>query len=126
MTPRGSTILGRAQELALLDAQLDRARAGPAEPVMLVGEPGMGKSALLDALAHRGRGRKMKVVRTRSPSGADASPFALVVDVVRGLSEDLALLSQDDANVLRRAARDGSSRPGPVAGALLELLAESV
>jgi DNA-binding CsgD family transcriptional regulator len=117
--------VGRARELAALGALVDRAQAGPVEPVLLVGEAGMGKSALLDALADAARRRGMRVVRTRSPEGADASPFSVVEDVGRVLSDDLALLSHDDAQLLRRAPHDSTIRPGAVAGALLELLAES-
>lgn len=125
MTPAGSTVQGRAQELTALGALLAGVLRGPVDPVLLLGDAGMGKSSLLDAAADLARGRRIRVVRTRSPQGGESSPFAVVADLARGLADQLALLPDGDAAVLREAPRDGSTRSGPVATALLELLAES-
>lgn len=46
--PTRSPFVGGARELALLDAILDHVKAGRGQVVSLMGEPGMGKSQLLD------------------------------------------------------------------------------
>jgi DNA-binding CsgD family transcriptional regulator len=111
--------------LTALGALLDGVLRGPVDPVLLLGDAGMGKSSLLDAAADLARGRRIRVVRTRSPQGGESSPFAVVADLARGLADQQALLPDGDAAVLREAPRDGSTQSGPVATALLELLAES-
>jgi nucleotide-binding universal stress UspA family protein len=54
-------LVGRDRECALVDRLLERARAGAAGVLLVVGEAGMGKTALLDYAAERGDG--MTVVR---------------------------------------------------------------
>jgi DNA-binding CsgD family transcriptional regulator len=46
-------IRGRRQENAVLDAMLDAARTGHSDALVLCGEPGVGKSALLESLVTR-------------------------------------------------------------------------
>jgi DNA-binding CsgD family transcriptional regulator/tetratricopeptide (TPR) repeat protein len=47
---RQSTLRGRAGECALLDSQLDAIRSGEGRSLVVRGEPGIGKTALLDYL----------------------------------------------------------------------------
>ncbi|MET0693581.1 MAG: AAA family ATPase [Propionibacteriaceae bacterium] len=49
LSRRASELAGRHEELALLRSALERARAGRSQVVLIQGEPGMGKSALLNA-----------------------------------------------------------------------------
>jgi putative transposase of IS4/5 family DUF4096/AAA ATPase-like protein len=51
---RAVTLVGRDAELALLAAELDRARTGEPRCVALLGEPGIGKTRLARELAGRG------------------------------------------------------------------------
>jgi DNA-binding CsgD family transcriptional regulator len=46
--PGGSVLLGRADECAVLDGVLGHARAGASRVLLVAGEPGVGKSALLE------------------------------------------------------------------------------
>jgi predicted ATPase len=46
-------LLGRQRELEMLDALVGSVQAGNSGVLVMVGEPGVGKSALLDALAAR-------------------------------------------------------------------------
>ncbi|MQA77089.1 MAG: AAA family ATPase [Streptosporangiales bacterium] len=57
-----SVLRGRVRERAAVDALLDRARAGTGGGLLLHGEPGIGKSALLAYAAERADG--MRVLRT--------------------------------------------------------------
>ena len=58
---------GRRSERAALDRVLDHVRAGRSRVLVLRGEPGMGKSALLEQLADRASG-----VRVARAAGADS------------------------------------------------------
>jgi predicted ATPase len=57
-------LIGREAECALVYRLLDEARKGRSGSLVLLGEPGIGKSALLDyAVASAGRGRVRHPVR---------------------------------------------------------------
>ncbi len=49
----GAALVGREHELAVLDEAIERATRGERAVVMLVGEPGIGKTRLLDEVARR-------------------------------------------------------------------------
>ncbi|MDQ3297151.1 MAG: AAA family ATPase, partial [Myxococcota bacterium] len=49
----GAALVGRERELGVLDEAIDRATRGERAVVMLVGEPGIGKTRLLDEVARR-------------------------------------------------------------------------
>ncbi|MFD8981862.1 AAA family ATPase [Streptomyces sp. NPDC059564] len=56
-------LIGRTVEMTRIDLFLDGiARAGGGGPLLLLGEPGVGKTALLTAAASRARGRGMHVM----------------------------------------------------------------
>src|SRR5262249_32051276 len=57
-------LVGRDRETALIDELLDRARAGESGTLVVRGEPGIGKSALLDHAVDQARG--MVVLSTAS------------------------------------------------------------
>jgi DNA-binding CsgD family transcriptional regulator len=107
--------------MAALTALLDRSEDERADPLLLVGEAGMGKTALLDEFARAARRRGTHVARAAAPEGADLSAFAVIEDLAHCLPERLARLTADDARLLR-ASRDGSTGPALIAGALLHLL----
>jgi DNA-binding CsgD family transcriptional regulator len=96
-------LLGRDRELAQLDRALDEARGGRSSVFALVGEPGIGKSSLLDSLAVRAAG--MSVLRARGIESEAQVPFAGLLELLRP-----ALGSLDRI-------------PGPQAGALESALA---
>ena len=103
-------------------ALLDRAEVDRADPQLIVGEAGMGKTALLDEFAGAARRRGWRVARAAAPQGGEVSPFAVVEDLAHCLPEHVERLAEDDARLLRAASRDGTVGPVPVAAALLRLL----
>jgi hypothetical protein len=56
-------LLGRSAPVGRIDGLLDRARQGESGALVVLGEPGVGKSALLEDGAGRGSG--MLVLRAR-------------------------------------------------------------
>jgi DNA-binding NarL/FixJ family response regulator/tetratricopeptide (TPR) repeat protein len=94
-------LVGRADELDILDAALDSLGRGEPAALALVGEPGIGKTRLLSELARRADERRYLVL---SGSGSELEsdvPFWVFVDAldeyVRGL--DPALLQALDEGV---------------------------
>ena len=108
--------------MAALTALLDRAEVDRADPQLIVGEAGMGKTALLDELAGTARGRDWRVARAAAPQGGDVSVFTVVEDLAHCLPEHVDRLADDEARLLAAPPRDGTVGPAPVAAALLHLL----
>jgi predicted ATPase len=67
-------LVGREPEVRLLDRLLEDARAGQTAVLAVVGEVGVGKSALLDHAAARASG--MHVLRARGVQSEARIPFA--------------------------------------------------
>ncbi|HEX4702223.1 MAG TPA: AAA family ATPase [Pseudonocardiaceae bacterium] len=89
-TEFGGATVGRDAELAVLASVLDRLTpsAHAARPMVhIVGEPGIGKSALLDALVGLGAARGVPMVVGRATEFEAHAPFAAVTDA---LDEPLA------------------------------------
>jgi len=87
-TPEGARprppLVGRSAELAALTGAWDRARAGTTVVVLIEGEPGEGKTRLLEELVDRARLEDATVASTRAvPSDAHA-PWAGVVGLLSG------------------------------------------
>jgi predicted ATPase len=69
-------IYGRANELALLETYRDRAIAGDQQLILVEGDPGSGKTALLQEFGRisRGRFRRNRVFFLRAPDQEDFEP----------------------------------------------------
>ena len=102
--PAGRLLVGRATEMNLLDGELERARTG-ARVVVVSGEPGAGKTALLDRWAANAVARGAVVLRGR----AEAGELALQ-PVLDALAGRLAGVTPDEWSV-------ASGLPGPGATA---------
>jgi AAA ATPase domain len=73
-TDPGAELLGRLAERAALDRLLERARAGRSAVLVVRGEPGIGKTALLDYAASRASG--FRVVRAGGVESEMELPYA--------------------------------------------------
>ncbi len=66
-SPRGRGLAGRRAECRVLDRLLEAVRAGESRVLVVRGEPGVGKSALLEYLAGRAGGlRVLRVAGVQS------------------------------------------------------------
>ena len=73
--PIGSVFVGRQRELAELTAALDDALSGQGRLVMLVGEPGIGKTRTAQELASYAENRGAKVFWGRCYEEEGAPPY---------------------------------------------------
>ncbi|MBE1558641.1 helix-turn-helix transcriptional regulator [Nonomuraea africana] len=80
--------VGRADELALLEGALGRARDGAASTVLVGGEAGVGKTRLIREFAERAEGARV-LVGGCLELGTDGLPFAPFTAVLRRLVRDL-------------------------------------
>ena len=87
----GPEIVGREKELALLDAELERAAQGEFRCVLIVGEPGVGKSRLCTEVVVRAAGAVIGLLSRAYPLG-DTASFGLWAEALeahlRGLEPD--------------------------------------
>src|SRR5215217_1590511 len=63
--PALPTFVGRSKELAELQQQLNHAVAGECQFVVVAGEPGIGKTRLLDEIGNLAKARKIRVLHGR-------------------------------------------------------------
>jgi DNA-binding CsgD family transcriptional regulator len=94
-------LVGREAEQRRLAAVLDTARAGRSEVLAVVGEAGVGKSALLDDTASRADG--MTVLRARGVQSETHVPFAGLFELLRPALGRIDRLAQPQAVALESA-----------------------
>jgi DNA-binding CsgD family transcriptional regulator len=118
-------LIGRESEFAAIDRILQDALRGKSEVLILKGEPGIGKSALLDAAAERADG--MRVLRAAGVESEITMPFAGLHQLLRPVMEHIDRTTGSQASALRGALGLGDEPPDSiflVGAALLTLLAE--
>ena len=99
-------LLGREAEERQLGALLTAARNGRGGSLLVLGEPGIGKSALLRATADRG----MRQLRVTGYEAESTIPYAALYRLMLPLRPHLASLSDFHQRALRVAA---ALEPGP-------------
>jgi DNA-binding CsgD family transcriptional regulator len=117
-------LLGRDHELLAIQTALGKARSGESAVLALVGESGIGKTALLDDTAQSAAG--MRILRARGIESEAQIPFASLLELIRPALAVLDKIPAPQAVALEGAL---ALRPGPaherfaVGAATLSLLA---
>ena len=85
MRTRSSALVGRDDELRMIEAALAAARSGLGGAVFVVGEGGIGKSRLASAAADLGFGADMSMLRGRGSSIGPMVPFRSLTEALMSL-----------------------------------------
>jgi DNA-binding CsgD family transcriptional regulator len=102
-------LVGRREELARIDRLLDEAAAARGGALAIRGEPGIGKTALLEYA--RERTRAATVVATTGVESELELPFAGLADVLRPLLSHLDEVPESQQELVRGALALGPRRP---------------
>ncbi|WP_284615474.1 ATP-binding protein [Aquabacterium humicola] len=107
--PPRAALIGRADECRLIAEALADPRPGPL--LLITGEPGLGKTRLLDQLADAALAAGRRVIRGRCFEAEMARPYGLWLDALRSLPTaglDAATVEQAAPLLAGRAAIDGN------------------
>jgi len=120
-------LIGRDPERAAIADVLERARAGWPGSLALVGEPGIGKTALLEDAAAAARAMPDTTVLTTSGSSTEqAISFAALISLVRSHRAPLATLPETHRSILSKVLTSGEpAEPVALGLAVLELLTQA-
>ncbi|UVS80408.1 helix-turn-helix transcriptional regulator [Actinokineospora sp. UTMC 2448] len=116
---------GRGAEISVIDGLLADCRAGRSGCLLITGEPGIGKTALLEHAAAAAAG--LRVVRSTGVESEAHLPFAGLHLLLRGAMDRVDALPAPQARALRGAFGLAPAEPGDrmlVGLAVLSLLAE--
>jgi hypothetical protein len=105
-----SFLVGRDHERRLLSGLVDSLNVGGAAAVIL-GEPGMGKTSLLEFVAEYARSHDVQVHRLHGIESEAVLPFAAITDLLLPLRKYLAKLPRFNA---RRSRCPLRCRPAPL------------
>ena len=117
-------LLGRVQERRQIELALERARSGASAALAFVGEPGIGKTALLDYAAERAAG--MRLLRARGIESEAHVAFGSLLELLRPALGAVKRIPQPQAVALESALalRGGGEQDRfAVGAATLSLLA---
>lgn len=118
-------LLGRGPERRAIDRVVADARAGRSGTLVLVGEPGIGKTALLAYAAEQAVG--MRILRARGVESEAEVPFGGLLELLRPALADLDRIPEPQAEALAGALALRPARAQErfaVGAATLSLLAE--
>jgi hypothetical protein len=95
-------LVGRDAELALI-ADFTARIATSGDALVLLGDPGVGKSALLDAAALRAQASQIRVLRSRGVEFEAAAPYACLRQTLLPLNAEISELSAAQSGALNAA-----------------------
>src|SRR3984893_2052674 len=124
--PPGGQLLGRQREREVLGRLLDAARGGDGAVLVVHGEPGVGKTALLDWTVEEGR--QLRVLRTVGVEGEMELPYAALQQLCSPIldrSERLPAPQRDALGVAFGLSAGQAPNPFLVGLAALGLLSEA-
>ncbi|WP_262056726.1 AAA family ATPase [Streptomyces sp. STR69] len=119
-------LVGRSAELAVIDRHFGSARAGGAA-LMLAGEAGVGKSALLDAAASRAAEAGFRVLRVAGRPFQQGVGFSALNQLLQPLAEAIPALSARQAETLQAVRGLSEEQPAEllaIANAVHALVAQ--
>jgi DNA-binding CsgD family transcriptional regulator len=119
-------LFGRQAEIALVDDLLQAAREGTSSALVVRGDPGIGKTALLEYAAERADG--FLVIRVVGVETEAELAYAALHQLVRPLADRLERLPEPQAAAVRTAlglSAGGEVDPFLIGVAMLTLLAEA-
>src|SRR5690349_1371342 len=118
-------LVGRQVETATIDALLDAGTAGSGGALVLLGEAGIGKTALLEYAARRSG--KLRLLRTEGVEPEADLPYAGLHRLLRPVVESIASLPPSQAAAMRAALGlgPGTGERFLVGAGVLSLLAEA-
>jgi DNA-binding winged helix-turn-helix (wHTH) protein len=103
-----SPLVGRNSELQRLDAALQRAKAGRGSICLLLGEPGIGKTRLAEALEQRARMHEVAVAWGRCQASEGTPPLWPLSQMLRDLQDSGLLNDQTQVPSERNVNRERS------------------
>ncbi|MFI6476839.1 ATP-binding protein [Nonomuraea sp. NPDC050663] len=118
-------LFGRDEEMTALTGMLDRARGGESSALVIIGQPGIGKTALLDYAAQAATG--MRVLRGTAIESETELPYAALHLLLKPLLPYADKLPERLGTALLGAfglAPEGAGDPFLVGLAVLTLLSE--
>jgi DNA-binding CsgD family transcriptional regulator/tetratricopeptide (TPR) repeat protein len=95
-------LLGRDPELELIDQLVDRVRRGMGRALVVTGEPGIGKTALLQQAAERAS-RDLRLLRVTGVESEADLPYATLHLLLRPVIDQIGVLPAPQAAALRSA-----------------------
>jgi len=115
-----AAFVGRATELAMLDAQVSATQAGSGRVVLVEGEPGVGKTRLAEEVATRAAARGFLTLWGRCAEGEGAPPLWPWVQILRAAGDERGVAGLAP----ERARLDPAVGRGLLNQALTDLLCE--
>jgi DNA-binding CsgD family transcriptional regulator len=118
-------LFGRRSEQEALERAITDARLGSSSAMLVSGEPGIGKTALLEYAAELGRSTGMEILSARGIESEAELPFGGLLELLRPALEELERIPAAQAEALRSALDLGPTverDPFVVGAATLNLL----
>ncbi len=116
--PAHDGFVGREPELGVLTAALEHAAGGRGAIAIVGGEPGVGKTSLVERVAAQASSRGFTVTQGQAEEGDGAPPFWPWIGVIRGL------VDHGDPDAVRVALAPGASEIAQVVPEIKELVGD--